>query len=143
MSQDYEGMGNRFKCLNESTFMDEYERERQKLTEDFRESCESFTVLGDPHRQRIIIMMLESRCYGMSVQEITECVNLSRPAVSYHLKVLKQAGIVTMHRKGTSNLYCLDVESDVWHRFRDITTEVCSIIDRIRANGFPIVPKEE
>ena len=51
--------------------MDEYERERQKLTADFRESCESFTVLGDPHRQRIIMLMLESRCYWLSVQGMT------------------------------------------------------------------------
>ncbi len=123
--------------------MDEYEEARQKLSEDFREICDCITVLGDPHRQRIILLLLESRCYGMSVQEITECVGLSRPAVSYHLKTLKQAGIVTMHRRGTSNLYCLDIESDVWHRMRDIADEVCSVVDRIRANGFPIVPEEE
>lgn len=122
--------------------MDEYEEARERLTEDFRKSCESLTVLGDPHRQRIILLLLENRCYGLSVQEITECVGLSRPAVSYHLKTLRQAGIVTMHRRGTSNLYCLDIQSDVWHRLHDITGEVCAVIDRIRANGFPIVPGE-
>ena len=47
-----------------------------------------------------------------------------------------------MHRRGTSNLYCLDIQSDVWHRLHDITGEVCTVIDRIRANGFPIVPEE-
>lgn len=62
--------------------------------------------------------------------------------MSYHLKTLRQAGIVTMHRRGTSNLYCLDIQSDVWHRLHDITGEVCTVIDRIRANGFPIVPEE-
>lgn len=123
--------------------MDEYEEARQRLSDDFRSCCDSLTVLGDPHRQRIVLLLLESRCYGMSVQEITECVNLSRPAVSYHLKTLRQAGIVTMQRKGTSNLYCLDINSDVWYRFRDIMTEVCATIDRIRTDGFPLVPKEE
>lgn len=123
--------------------MDEYEEARKRLGDDFRASCDCFTVLGDPHRQRIILLLLESGCYGMSVQEITECVGLSRPAVSYHLKTLRQAEIVTMHRKGTSNLYCLDIESDVWHRLRDIADEVCSVVDRIRADGFQIVPGEE
>lgn len=51
--------------------MDEYEEARERLTEDFRKSCESLTVLGDPHRQRIILLLLENRCYGLSVQEIT------------------------------------------------------------------------
>lgn len=123
--------------------MDGYEEARQRLAEDFRAVSDCFTVLGDPHRQRIILLLLENRCYGMSVQEITECVGLSRPAVSYHLKTLRQAGIVTMHRRGTSNLYCLDIGSDAWHRLRDIASEVCSVIDRIRSNGFPIVPEEE
>lgn len=131
-----------FKCLNESTIMDGYEEARQKLSDDFRASCECFTVLGDPHRQRIILLLLESGCEGMSVQEITECVGLSRPAVSYHLKTLKQAGIVTMNRRGTSNLYLLDIGSDVWHRLRDVSDEVCSVIDRIRAGGLTDVPGE-
>lgn len=48
---------------------------------------------------------------GMNVKEITEKTNLSRPAISHHLKILKDAGLVSVRRDGTSNFYYLTIES--------------------------------
>lgn len=48
--------------------------------------------------------------HGLNVREITERTSLSRPAVSHHLKILKTAGLIDVHREGTCNYYYLSIE---------------------------------
>ena len=43
----------------------------------------------------------------MNVNEITCRTSLSRPAISHHLKILKQAGLVDIRQEGTANYYYL------------------------------------
>lgn len=50
---------------------------------------------------------LENR--GMNVKEITEQTSLSRPAISHHLKILKEAGLIDVRQKGTANYYYLTI----------------------------------
>ncbi len=63
--------------------------------------------MGDETRQLILIALLESDFNGIRVGEITK-THLSRPAVSHHLKILKEAEIVNLRREGTKNYYYLD-----------------------------------
>ena len=48
--------------------------------------------------------------------ELTVCVNLSRPAVSHHLKVLREAGLVDMYEVGTRNFYHVSADLALWAR---------------------------
>jgi DNA-binding transcriptional ArsR family regulator len=68
-------------------------------------SGDPFDALGDPHR-RAIVELLADR--PRSVQEIADQLPISRPAVSRHLRLLKEAGLVSLAPKGTRNLYELD-----------------------------------
>ena len=63
------------------------------------------TALGDPTRRAIF-----ERLAGgpQAVGELAKDLPVSRPAVSQHLKVLKDAGLVTDRRDGTRRLYQLD-----------------------------------
>jgi DNA-binding transcriptional ArsR family regulator len=62
-------------------------------------------ALGDPTRRRIF----ESLKAGpRSVGELAEGVPVSRPAVSQHLRVLKEAGLVSDRKEGTRRLYRID-----------------------------------
>ena len=63
-----------------------------------------FDALGDPHR-RAIVELLGSG--GKSVREIADQLPISRPAVSRHLRLLKQAGLVTEQARGTRRIYQL------------------------------------
>ena len=45
---------------------------------------------------------------ALSVGEIAEGMEVSRPAVSQHLKILKSARLVTVHAEGTRRLYAVD-----------------------------------
>lgn len=66
-------------------------------------------------RQSIILGMIRyaDDCNGMRVGEITQLTSLSRPAVSHHLQILKDAGIVKVRREGTKNYYYFDAEKSL------------------------------
>src|SRR5579859_6272711 len=62
-------------------------------------------ALGDPTR-RSVFKRLRHRT--LSVREIADGMNVTRPAVSQHLKVLKAAGLVMVRAEGTRRLYAVD-----------------------------------
>jgi len=63
------------------------------------------TALGDPTRQAILELLLEG---PQPVGELAALLPVSRPAVSQHLKVLKEAGLVTDRAEGTRRVYRVD-----------------------------------
>lgn len=80
--------------------------EIERLAKTFLENKDTLLALGNENRQRIIIEMMKyGDCKGIRVSELAKRVHLSRPAVSGHIKILKDAGIVKMRRKGTKNFY--------------------------------------
>ncbi len=76
---------------------------------------DAFTVLADPTRRQII----ESLCMGeRAFGEIAEQFEMSHPAVSQHLKVLRDADIVTVRAEAQRRIYSLSddglEEVDAW-----------------------------
>ena len=65
----------------------------------------AFAALADPSRRRVFEQL---RGGPMAVGALAANLPVSRPAVSQHLKVLKQAGLVTDHAEGTRRVYCID-----------------------------------
>jgi DNA-binding transcriptional ArsR family regulator len=64
-----------------------------------------FGALGDPNRRAILDLL---RAGDRSVQQLADDLPISRPAVSRHLRVLKQAGLVTDQAEGTRRVYGLN-----------------------------------
>jgi DNA-binding transcriptional ArsR family regulator len=62
-------------------------------------------ALGDPTRRAIFERL---RSGPSAVGEIADELPVSRPAVSQHLRILKDAGLVTERRNGTRRLYRID-----------------------------------
>ncbi len=62
-------------------------------------------ALGDPTRRAIFERL---RSGPRAVGELADKLPVSRPAVSQHLRVLKEAGLVTERRNGTRRLYRVD-----------------------------------
>ena len=78
---------------------------RQKI-QDYQKVL---TAIGDETRQHLLIEMMQmGDCHGVRVGEITRKTNLSRPAVSQHLGILKDAGLIDVRREGTKNYYYFD-----------------------------------
>ena len=66
-----------------------------------------FEALGDPNRRTILELLGDG---DRSVQELADALPISRPAVSRHLRLLKEAGLVTDRAEGTRRLYRLHDE---------------------------------
>jgi DNA-binding transcriptional ArsR family regulator len=63
-----------------------------------------FDALGDANRRAIVELLGAGE---RSVQEIADALPISRPAVSRHLRLLKQAGLVVEEPRGTRRIYRL------------------------------------
>ena len=68
-------------------------------------SGDPFSALGDANRRQILSLVSER---DRAVQEIADAMSISRPAVSRHLRLLKDAGMVTERRLGTRRIYHLE-----------------------------------
>ncbi len=66
---------------------------------------DAFTALADPTRRRIVEMLAEGE---LSAGEIGERFTQSAPAISQHLKALREAGLVRVTVAGQRRIYALD-----------------------------------
>jgi len=79
----------------------------------------AFEILGDPVRRRILELLSHGeRPAGAVTDAIRAEFGISQPAVSQHLRVLREAGFATVRAEGTRRLYAVDStplrEVDVW-----------------------------
>ena len=82
---------------------------KEKFAEQFKSCSVVLSAIGDETRQSIILTLIENAGKGgLRLGEIRMNTNLSRPAVSHHLKVLKDAGVINLRKDGTKNYYYLD-----------------------------------
>ena len=84
----------------------------------------AFDVLGDPVRRRILELLADGEhASGDVVSIVQKEFGISQPAVSQHLKVLRESGFATVRNDGTRRLYSVDgaamQEIDLWlEKFR-------------------------
>lgn len=102
-----------------------------QLSKEFKECQKAFTSIGDETRQQIIIALLESDCHGIRVGEITKKTHLSRPAVSHHLQILKDANIISMRREGTMNYYFMSASETQWGKILLFMQHVNEVINHM------------
>jgi len=69
------------------------------------DALDAWALLGDPTRRSIVEALA---LHPSSVTELADTLPVSRPAVSQHLKLLKDAGIVHDRPEGTRRIYCID-----------------------------------
>lgn len=82
------------------------------IKEDFMNCQKVLLAIGDETRQSILLVLMGTDCQtGLRVGEITEQTHLSRPAVSHHLKILRDAGVILMRKEGTKNFYYIDIRT--------------------------------
>ena len=68
------------------------------IPKPWRGIAKVFVALGDAHRQRILLTFDKSE--RLTVGQIAQVATLSRPAVSHHLKILRDAGVLLAERSG-------------------------------------------
>lgn len=87
----------------------------EKAQEVFKVCSPIFLALGDTTRQKICLDLAQAGLEGINVADLSGKTILSRPAISHHLKVLKDSGIVEPVKKGTQIFYRLKLKSSLQH----------------------------
>ena len=83
----------------------------QQAIDVFRACIPLFQTFSDPARQDIILLLAEHET--LSVNEIADQSVLSRPAISHHLKILRDNRLVQIEQKGTQRYYSMSLETSV------------------------------
>ncbi len=118
--------------MNEQEWM----RNRQALAVGFKECQGIIGALGDETRQQILVALLEAERCGLRVGEITALTHLSRPAVSHHLKILRDARIITLRRTGTMNFYHIAPDIAQWAQFKQLVDRVYELVRQANLEGY-------
>jgi DNA-binding transcriptional ArsR family regulator len=75
----------------------------------------TWTAVADPHRRAVLDVLRERPC---AVGELQEALGFTQPATSKHLRVLRDAGLVSVRIDAQRRIYALNtapiVELDVW-----------------------------
>jgi DNA-binding transcriptional ArsR family regulator len=101
----------------------------------------AFDVLGDPVRRRILELLADGeRSAGAIAAVIGDEFGISQPAVSQHLKVLRDSGFTTVRPDGARRLYAVDAvpfrELDRWlEHFRSFWTQRLDSLETELARG--------
>lgn len=77
----------------------------QQIMSLMRQCIPIFTILSDENRHKILQLLLENG--KMNVNDITEHLHLSRPAVSHHLKIMLQAHAISVEQIGKERFYSI------------------------------------
>jgi DNA-binding transcriptional ArsR family regulator len=78
----------------------------RSIPREWRTISRAFTALGDEHRQRILLTF--ERGERLNVGQIVEVSTLSRSAVSHHLKLLREAGVLESEKSGKEVFYWIN-----------------------------------
>jgi DNA-binding transcriptional ArsR family regulator len=95
----------------------------------------AFDVLGDPVRRRILELLADSELLAGEVSAVVQDeFGITQPAVSQHLRVLRQNGFATVHAEGTRRIYAFDPgplqEIDAWlDRYRGFWAQRLDALD--------------
>ncbi len=101
----------------------------------------AFDVLGDPVRRRILELLLdEERSAGDITAVVRTEFGISQPAVSQHLRVLRENGFAQVRAEGTRRLYAVDADPlrdvDRWLQpFRDFWSQRLDALGTELARG--------
>ena len=78
--------------------------------DDAAELAKGFAALGDPVRLHLLSMIAAGGQQGACVCDLIEPSGRSQPTVSHHLKILREAGLVTSEKRGTWAWYFVQAD---------------------------------
>ena len=102
----------------------------ERVAEEFRACQKILIAVGDETRQHLLCEMLNTPNEAHRVVDIAAKINLSRPAVSHHMQILKDAGVVKAWRKGTMIDYYLSPDACELERLSRLIQDVSGIMKK-------------
>lgn len=99
----------------------------ERIMDEFQSCQQILAALGDETRQYLLFILLCGECGGSRVADIAKKTNLSRPAVSHHIQILKNAGIVRARKEGRFIYYYLAPADNEVQKIIDLFTDIRQI----------------
>ena len=104
------------------------------LNKQFLACSPLFIALGNEIRQKLLMDISSGGLNGMDVNSLAGKSHLSRPAVSHHLKVLKDCGLVRPVKKHTQIFYQLSLAENV-AKLKNLCDSLQTILSEIGGDG--------
>jgi ArsR family transcriptional regulator, repressor of sdpIR and other operons len=97
----------------------------QPVGVDFKALQRCLAALSDPTRQQIVTALSSER---LNVGELAKRFELSQPAISHHLRILSDTGLLVQERSGRERLYRLDTACcrGIAAEFQKFMTQCCA-----------------
>lgn len=93
----------------------------QETLEIFKRGTKILNILQDEKRQQILVLLCKEK--QLTVNQITLLLPISRPAVSHHLKLMLNAGILSVSQVGLERYYSSDLE-DTLDWLKELTSSL-------------------
>lgn len=90
-----------------------------------------FIALGDEFRQQLLIDIAAAGDKGINVTDLSETAKLSRPAISHHLKVLKDMGLIVPQKTGTQIFYKISIHKDL-QKLSEFIDSIQNVIETLK-----------
>ena len=112
--------------------MSDHHEEIRRLAKEF-ESCQKILLaLGDENRRhRMPERMRTEDCGGVRIGTIAATAHSARPAVSRHIQILKDAGLLNMRREGAKNDYYFDADMDSLNRLLPMPKQAKRVLNSL------------
>ncbi|CAI9394752.1 ArsR/SmtB family transcription factor [Niallia sp. Sow4_A1] len=110
-----------------------------KKDQSLKETASVLKLLGDKTRLSIVSLLSEQEC---CVCEFVEIFNISQPAISQHLRKMRDLGIVKEQKKGQWVFYSLNNTSDYYEMIMELLKHIPNQrekIERLEEKGFRII----
>lgn len=111
--------------------MQNTKKDVRRLEEELKACQKILTAIGNETRQYLICIMLNGECGGSRVIDISKQTNLSRPAVSHHMQILKDAGFVKSRKEGTYIYYYLDPEASQINKLLTLFGDIRQFMEHV------------
>lgn len=93
----------------------------EETLEIFKRGTKILNILQDEKRQQILVLLCREK--KLTVNQITLLLPISRPAVSHHLKLMLDAGILSVSQVGLERYYSSDLE-DTLDWLKELTSSL-------------------
>ncbi len=108
--------------------------ERDALKQELSDCKNFFLAIGDEIRQQIVLFMLASPNRENRAVDIAQQLYISRPNISHHLQILKDAGIVVSRKSGKFIYYSLYPNSEILDKVIHLMDTVKHYSDSLEDN---------
>ncbi|NIK12008.1 ArsR/SmtB family transcription factor [Alkalibacillus almallahensis] len=107
--------------------------------QSIQQTSQTLKLLGDSNRLRMMQFIYEREC---CVCELVELINLSQPAISQHLRKLRDGGLVMEQRKGSWVFYRMNDEHATIELIKEILQSLPSVqgeLDELEQDGLNVI----